>query len=62
MEKVGCSQCKNVFSKEALENWFNQSEKKCPFRCKNAEFYEVWKMKKIKIIKIDLIISNFWYC
>jgi len=41
MEKVGCSQCKNVFSKEALENWFNQSEKKCPFRCKNAEFYEV---------------------
>jgi len=41
MEKVGCSKCKNVFNKETLENWFDRQGKKCPFRCKNTEFYEV---------------------
>jgi len=41
MEKIGCSQCKNVFNKEALKNWFDRQGKKCPFRCENAEFYEV---------------------
>ena len=41
MKKLVCSKCKNVFSKEVLEDWFVVQGKKCPLRCKGAEFYEI---------------------
>ncbi len=43
IEKIGCSKCKNLFSKKALETWiydFNKGSK-CPFRCENPVFYEI---------------------
>ena len=41
MEKLGCSKCKNLFSKKALERWFLIQNYKCPLKCENPKFYEI---------------------
>ena len=40
---VGCSVCRNVFSRDAMIDWFYMSNgvKKCVFRCEDAEFYDL---------------------
>ena len=41
MKKLVCSNCKNMFSKEALEDWFVVEGMKCPLKCESPEFYEM---------------------
>lgn len=37
--KLVCSKCRNVFSKDALDEWLKVSNK-CPFRCSGAKFHK----------------------
>jgi hypothetical protein len=39
--KIGCSVCKNIFTKEALEKWIDVRGRVCPIRCSNPKFYEI---------------------
>ena len=39
--KIGCSVCRNIFTKEALERWIDVRGQVCPLRCEDPKFYEL---------------------
>lgn len=38
--KLGCSNCRNVFERNALEKWFEQNTS-CPMKCGSNKFYQL---------------------
>lgn len=40
VEKAGCSVCKNVFKRSALEKWIFEGNQ-CPFKCGSYKFYSL---------------------
>lgn len=39
-ELLGCNKCFNIYKRDFLEIWL-ENNKTCPFRCENAEFYQI---------------------